>query len=509
MVSDCESSDRYMRGERADALTAHHALEPGQITPRRIRGRAAYTTTGIASQGLARLVVNLVIGLKAGPATLGLASSAIATAQIFALFYPTTAGAAAIKYTAQRSSDRGTQQNIAAHIARRGTVATILLAGLSAPVWYGINGSADNLWVVPVLTIAYSGYSISRGIQLGRGHVRRSAAWEIAAASVSVVGVCAAVAAGIRDARVVLPVAVGYLAYTAANMTWQRPGKVPRALRREIDGFIALGVLATVTSAGFLNISVIMARLLGGVDGAGQYVAALTLVMPASLVSLSLSAVLMPTMAAAYASGGPLKLRPLTDRAVRVVATVSVPVFLALIVASPVLVDAIWGAGYSEAGKVAPILLVSSLISTTAVPAVTSLTCQSQRSVAASTIGTVLGAFVGSAAWAVLLPSSGLEGIAVGYLVGTAVTSIIPVLLVWRSDRHAWFGLWGPAYALIVAMAAAAVAGLFDPPVPLGLYASCGLVITLWALLLGPRLCRGGTPTTDQPDVASRKDISQ
>jgi peptidoglycan biosynthesis protein MviN/MurJ (putative lipid II flippase) len=217
--------------------------------------------------------------------------------------------------------------------------------------------------------------------------------------------------------------------------------RLGRALRREIDHFVLFGVAGAVAVTGFLQLSMVVARLADTDAQAGQYAAALSLATPASLLAGSMSLVLFPAMAEAWGRGDREGFRRQGDHAMRLLVLLMVAVFGALVLVSRPLVRVVYGADYAHAADLLPWLLFAVLAISVGVGAVTSLTTRSQRGVALSSAASAVGLVVGGLVWAVVAPGEGVRGVAVGYLIGTVVGTAVPVVLVWRQDRQRWAGL--------------------------------------------------------------------
>lgn len=214
-----------------------------------------------------------------------------------------------------------------------------------------------------------------------------------------------------------------------------------RGLRREIDHFVLFGIAGAVAVTGFLQISMVVARLADTDGEAGQYAAALSLATPASLLAGSMSLVLFPAMAEAWGRGDREGFRRQGDHAMRLLVLLMVAVFGALVLVSRPLVRVVYGVDYAHASDLLPWLLFAVLAISVGVGAVTSLTTRSQRGVALSSAASAVGLVVGGIVWAVLAPGEGVRGVAMGYLIGTVVGTAVPVVLVWRQDRQRWAGL--------------------------------------------------------------------
>ena len=408
-----------------------------------------YSTVGLAAQGVLRFATSFLIGRLAGKSELGVVASAIATALTLAVLWPTSTGSAASKFLARARGAGGLvqAQQIAAHLRRRTIQAALLLGLASLPMWVVLgHGSWQGALVVASLTVAYSGYSFTRGIQYGTGHVPRATAWDVATVLLGLVALVTLLVLGVRGILLVLPLVLTYSVYAIASWPYAGGGSPTRERRRELDVFVLLGAIGSLASTGFLQLSQIAARLAGGNADAGQYAAALTLATPASLLAGSLSLVLLPSLSETWGSGDLAGFRAQTDRATRALAVVMVGIFGTIVVCSRLIVGLVWGARYAGAEKILPILVIALLATNVGMASVNALTTRSQRGNALTSATSVLGMAVGATMWFIVTPTLGLAGVALGYLSGTVVMSGIPLAVVWRQDHHHW----GPLLVKVV-----------------------------------------------------------
>jgi len=406
--------------------------------------RGLLSMTGVATQGAVRFLTNVLVGRLGGPAVLGNVASAISTAQLLALLWPTTTGSAASKFIARArgktDSDEGAA--VASHLARRTIQAALFLAAVATPIWVLLDGGRviDGA-IVALLVVAYSGYSFTRGILFGSGQVARATAWDLMTGFLGLVGITVSLIAGVRGLAVLIPLAAAYCVYTLAGWPWGARGRPVASLRRELDQFVMLGVVGTLASAGFLQLSMIVARLSDGAANAGQYAAAMSLATPPSMLVGSLSLVLFPSMSEAWARNDLEAFRRQVDKATRMLIVVMVAVFGILVLSSELLVSVVWGEQYAQAADLVPILLTAVLATTLAVPSVSSLTSRTQRGMVTATVIGLVGMAIGVGIWAVLAPHLGVTGVAVGYLVGTLTIAGSTVTVSWRRDKQRWKGL--------------------------------------------------------------------
>ncbi len=443
--------------------TLHAAFRPVRLdapTTTSVARRGALGTIGVGAQGLVRFATSFLVGRVGGPAVLGVVQSAISTALLLSLLWPTTTGSGASKFVARArgKGDPAEAEAVARHLARRTLQSALVLAAISVPVWVWVDhGSIGAGLCVAALVLGYSGWSFTRGLQFGAGQVARATAWDVGAGTIGLAVLVLLLALGQRGATLLLALAGAYGVYALASWPWRAGGRPSPALRREVDAFVALGVTGTLASTGFLQLSMIIARASDGAARAGQYAAALALATPASLLAGALSLVLFPSMAEAWGRGDRLGFRRQTDLATRMLVVVMVAVLGTLALCGRLVVHLIWGGRFTEAATLLPVLLLAVVLTTSAVASVNAMTTRSQRGVVVASGASVAGLLTGLAAWAVLAPRHGVLGVAVGYVAGAAVIAAVPFLTVWRTDGHHWSGLVLRAAAGIGAVAVGVV----------------------------------------------------
>lgn len=406
-----------------------------------ISARGIYALLGLAAQGLVRFLTSAVIGRLGGPSTLGEVASALSTAIVLSLLWPTSSGTAASRFIARaRGAEDLSQAGAVARLLERRTAqAAALLALAGGVAWVVVRGGSvlDGLYIA-MLVVGYSGYALARGTQYGTGQVARATLWDLCTGLMALLGVVALALAGARGLVLLLPISSANVIYTAASRMRAPGAGVDRKLRQELDAFVAVGVVGTVSSAGFLQLSMILARSVSTAAEAGQYAAAMALATPTSIIAGSLSMVLFPSMAQALGRGDEIGFRQRTDLATRALVTVIVGVIGALVISSGWIVSLIWGARFGGASSLLPILLVAVLFNAISTAAVNALTSRSQRGMVVSAASSLSGLAVGVVIWMVVGPRYGTTGIAIGYLMGVLVISLVPVVIIWRRDHHSW-----------------------------------------------------------------------
>jgi putative peptidoglycan lipid II flippase len=463
-----------------------HPVRLDEPTRTSLARGSTLSTIGLLAQGILRFATSFLVGHIAGKSELGIVASAIATAITLALLWPTTTGSAASKYLARArgAGDSAETLATAAHLRLRTIETAVFLGLVSMPVWILIDhGSWPEAVSVAALTVAYSGYAFTRGVQFGAGQVPRATSWDLTSVTIGLVGLVALLLVGVRGPALVLPLVLTYGLYTVAGWPYGATGRPDRKRRRELDGFVMLGAIGSLASTGFLQLSQIAAKLTGGNADAGQYAAALGLATPASLLAASLSLVLFPSLAEAWGRGDHATFRAQTDRATRALAVILVALFGSIIVCSRLIVSVIWGARFAGAEDILPVLVFAVLATNLGVGSVNALTTRSARGMLVTAGSSILGMLVGGTFWLLATSRTGITGVAVGYLCGTVVISAIPIVVTWRRDKHKWGLLFGKV-AIGVAILSGIVAvqhltslpRLLDPVLTIGF-------LGLWWLL--------------------------
>ncbi|WP_298182494.1 hypothetical protein [Saccharomonospora sp.] len=459
---------------RPDSRTDAVSLPPAQ--------RGVVSAIGLAVQGLIRFVYSLLVGRTLPAGFLSATNSAISTAMLATMLWPTSLGAAAAKFVAREAGDIPTRAALTRFLARLSLLTSAVLGVFAGALSYFVlePGELVTGLSVALLTVGMSGHTFVRGVQYATGRVLRATVWDALSFVVAVAGLVLVLVFD-WHAALLLPLTAGYLVYTVAGWPRSGSGSIRRELRTEINRFVAWGVLGSLATGGFLQLTMVLARQTGDAVSADAYAAALTLATPASMIGSVLSLLLLPALSGAVGRGDLHAVRQYTDLAQRTLITVVGGAFGVLLVGSRLLVGLVWPQ-LSEAVPVLEVLLLATFlltVSTVTSESIRSYSRHGARAVALiRTAGLVIGLGVGIA----LLPELSVTGIALGYLAGMAVTGCVPVVLVWRRDRHRW----APLFLRVLAGAVlAAVLILLRPDTGPG-WLDLGMIVVFalgWMLL--------------------------
>jgi putative peptidoglycan lipid II flippase len=476
-------NDTGTRGPMQRMLTPIRLDEPTATTLAR---GGIFSTAGLLAQGILRFATTFLVGHLAGKAELGVVASAISMALTLAVLWPTSTGSAASKFLARArgAGDADETRVTASHLRRRTVETAAFLAVASVPLWILLDhGSWAAAVSVAALTLTYSGYSFTRGIQFGAGQIPRATAWDLTSVALGIAGLVVMLLFGVRGPVLVLPLVLAYGLYAMAGWPYAVNGRPATPRRRELDGFVALGAIGSLASTGFLQLSQIAAKLVGGDANAGQYAAAQSLATPAVMLAGSLSLVLLPSLSEAWGRGDREGFHKQSDQAMRALSVVMVAVFGSIIVCSRLLIGVVWGHRYAGAENLLPVMALAMLATNLAVVSINVLSTRSQRGMMLTTGASLLGMLVGATIWLIVARDMGNSGVALGYLCGCLVLAAIPITVVWRTDKHRWAAVFGK-----VALGLAVVGGIvalqrfahlsiwLDPALTVGFLAVWGLL---------------------------------
>lgn len=409
--------------------------------------RGALSTGSVAVQGLLRFLYSLIVGRVLGPAALGIVNSSISLAQLLSLIGPAGFGNAATTFIARARGAEAPElaAAVTGFLARVTLLAASALALIAAVMTALVFDPGD--WVEPVLvallTFALSAYTFVRGVYFATGRVGRALLWDVIT-SASGLALLAGVMLLGWSALLLLPLAVTYGGYAIAGWPRRDPDArgMTAGLRREILEFIGWTSLSALTTGGFLQLSMVIARGVGSPTEAGEYAAALSLATPAMMIGSILSITMMPTMAHAVGREDHDSLRRQADLTTRGLALLLGLAYGGLILASRPLVALLFGSEFQAADAILPILMAASFVQSVNVGSVTALVTGHRSTVRVPSILSLAGVVVGLATMIALIPALSVTGVAIGFLASAVVSGLGPIIVVWRARRMNWTGLF-------------------------------------------------------------------
>jgi putative peptidoglycan lipid II flippase len=177
----------------------------------------------------------------------------------------------------------------------------------------------------------------------------------------------------------------------------------------------------------------------------------MTLPVPAYFVPRALSMALFPSMANAFGRGDEPEIRRQLDAGTRLLTVAMLPFFAAAVLLARPLLFA-FGPRFASAHLILELLLAATYLLICAIPAVNSLSATERVLVRVPAAAAGSGLTVGVVSWLILGPSHSVTGIAIGYLAGATVQSVIIMFAAWRRWRQSWSTLlWRVGLAAAVA----------------------------------------------------------
>jgi O-antigen/teichoic acid export membrane protein len=423
-------------GQRASLLPRPNAWVT--VTPLPVARRGLVSTVGIAVQGLVRFCYSLLIGRTLPAGFLSATNSAISTAMLSTLLWPTSLASAAGKFLAREAGAPERNAALTHHLSRLCLISSVLLSVAAASVtgFWLVPGHPLTAVFVGLLTLGYSGYTFVRSAHYATNRVARATAWDVLSFLVSVLGLVLVLVFGMND-LLLLPITVGYLAYTALGWPRGSKGDIDDDLRHEVGRYVLWGVLGSLATSGFLQLTMVLAHQTGDTEGADAYAAALTLATPASMIGSVLSLLLLPSLSEAVGRGDLDSVRRQTDVASRGLVAVLGAVFGVLIVGSRIVVALIWP-NLSGTVPILEMLLVATFLLTIATACNESINSMSRNGARTLSLIRAAGFAVGLGLAITLVSDMSVSAIAIGYLAGMLITGLIPIGVVWVRDRQRW-----------------------------------------------------------------------
>ncbi|MEV6365687.1 lipopolysaccharide biosynthesis protein [Micromonospora musae] len=419
--------------------------------PSAIVRAGALSMLALVAVGVTRLVHGSLTSHATDRATYGLVGIMLAASTVASLLLPGGVSSGMSKFVAfhRGAGDVPGAWAVYRFLSRLALVSSLLLGAATALVvqWVYQLGFVDTL-TLTVLTVTYSLYTVDKAAMYGHALVPQYARIELATSVLAIVTTVGVIATG--ETAYLLPLCLGYGVFAVLCRYRLRAHRRHEAVRpggrfdrREIVTFAVLGSIGTLASAGFLQATQLLAGHFAAPTEVAYLVAAVALIAPLWFLPRALALALFPAMAGAQGAGDTSAVRRQVDAATRALAVTMAPVFMAGLLASPLLLRLFGGSDYAGGADVLRIMLCASFFGILQVPAVNALASGPPAQTRIPVGSAVAGCLIGLSVVIATARPLGAIGVAVGYLVGTAVTAAIPLLAVARIHRLAW----GPTLA--------------------------------------------------------------
>jgi len=392
--------------------------------------QAAISTLGVLVQGLARFGYAVLIGRFMGPSDLAQVSAWLSLALILSLLWPTGAGNAASHFLAHARALGYTPVHALRLIQRTFWISSGIMLGIGIPIaMIGLGASPSGAVAVAALIVAYSGYILARGIEIGLGRITSAAVWDIISSATTLTLLTVVLISQLSWA-LLWPITIGYAVFGVR--TWLRSHRGHSHLKpesivdtREILRLTSWNSVGLIASNGLIQIAMVFVFLVAPSPAAGLFAAAMSLATPASMLSQAVSQVLIPRFSHWTAVDGVAAHKNYL-KALAVMVAALAAVFGTISFASQLIVEMVFGSEYAPAGSTMALLLVGVFVFSIGLVAAAYLltTGRARTSTVFSVVGLIVGLvvmIVGVQFWA------GGTAAALGVIAGYAVTTLAVV----------------------------------------------------------------------------------
>lgn len=387
--------------------------------PNVLLSRTTILMAGLLAQGIARFLYTVVVGRLAGPETLGEVNAVLSLAVYLSLFWPAALGVAGSRYIPSLTHGKANAAGTLSYLKRSFWISTAIISPLGGIIAIWLTGDALTGGAAGVLIATYGGYTFVRGTMLGQDRVVRITVLDTVSSTVALTLLLLVVTLD-ASALLLLPLSVGYLAFSWIGWPRSRSSTLNDALRLQIRSFTAASVVWLVAAGGLLPSTMVFAQIFATPREAGIFAAAMTLATPANMIAQALAQVLVPYIAAR--THAPEAIRVLSVRLFALTVGGFAVVFGALAALTPWLLTTFYGAQYVEGTTVMYGLLIGVFLSSCAtVP--TSVLMATGRQKTVSSIS-VVAIVLGTAAMAGLAPALGVHGVVIGFIGAWALAVI-------------------------------------------------------------------------------------
>lgn len=389
-------------------------------------GRAALSALGMAVQGLGRFAYTWAVGRFLGPETLGDVSALLSLSVYAALFWP--AGLAITASWSLATPDLAARS--VRYLRRSFWTSSAVLTPLFGVLAWILTKDATAAVATAVLVLAYSGYTFTRGVLVGRDRLGKAVIWD-SVASIVTLAALVGMLVGRWHWAVLLPLTAGYAVFTLA--AWPRePGLPSPEADPRWRTYARAAAVGAVATGGLLPATMVFVRAFDA-PAAGYFGAALALATPLNMLSQALNQVLIPHFSRLLVSS-PQSVPHRHKRLVIATSAAFVAAFGLLVLVAPWLITFVFGDRYAPGTlTMQALLVVVAVISCSTAPAALLMATERQRTYA--TIW-VAASVTGTAIMAAASPAWGQWGAILGFGVGAVGGSLAVIIAAFQGKAH-------------------------------------------------------------------------
>lgn len=427
--------------------------------------------TGIALlfTGLTRIVYTIAVGKNFGADILGQMNLVISFTMLCSLVISTTVENAAAKYLSEFSAKED--------IINRDKTFTMLQK-------WTVAGSAASMLVVvllcdliartlqidlPILMfglpliVLITTHNFYRGCFYGFSNVGRYFKFETISSLLFFVILGVILLHG--EGNLLLPFILFYGLFSLLAAISLRehahPSKTPFLFRKEIGIYGLIAMIGTVSSTAKAHIANLFTGVYLSPEQVGYYSAAVSITTVLLFAPSIIGRVLLPSISHAHGAGNTVIIKTLLNKATDILSVIALFLCGISIILSEEILMLLFTPDFAVASFSLQTLVLGICLSTITVPAVSALS--GTKYVKIPNIAGVLGLVVSFILWPFFIPMFGINGTAMGYIIGVFVTAVIPL---YYAQRIYGLDLRSIARAVLVVSGLLVTALLFEVLIP-------------------------------------------
>lgn len=452
-----------------------------------VRTRVAVLASlvSVAAQGLGRVLTNILIGRMAGVEALGHAGTISAVAFGAALFGPGAFASALSKFVGRAQGEQDSREGRLATLLEGWSSCVSLGLALGVTLWAGLTLSWSDALPSGLLALGACLYPAARARSFLRDQAPRASQADVLLTLVSLAGTAGLALGGVTGSWLLFPQTVALLAYS--TLFAGREIHLAR-LPGEILEFTLLAMVGSLASAGVLQLTVLIARMDGGVSSAAYATAAFAVSTPLSFVASAVISALYPALARAIGAGERDRAMQVARASALTLGRLMAPPFFMISYFAPELITTLWGADFTPAAQLVAPMTSAILATTMAAPTVAYMTAGDRTGMRKSATLSVAGTLVGLVPWTVAALSVGsqMHLIGWGYLLSMALTAFGSIVV--AEGRALTQNLAATTAVTALTLCAPLVRGILSPSIGLYFGIALAAAATLWAGLEAQRL---------------------
>ncbi len=391
--------------------------------------------TGIALllTGLTRIVYNIVVGKDFGADVLGQMNLALSFAMLCSLVISTIVENSATKYLSEFSAKGDIANcNLTFTMLLKWTIvgsialvfAIILLCD---PIARTLQVDLAVLMFGLPLIILIATHNFYRGCFYGFNKVVRYFKFETISSLLFFIVLGVILLHG--EGNLLLPFILFYGLFTFLGAISLHKhtysSKAPFLFRKEIGIYGLIAMIGTVSSTAKAHVANLFTGGYLSPEQVGYYSAAVSITTVLLFAPSIMGRVLLPSVSHAYGAGDTAVVKTLLNKATDTLSVIALFLCGISIILSEEILVLLFTPDFAAASFSLQMLILGICLSTITVPAVSALS--GTEYVKIPNVAGVLGLVVSLILWPFLIPGFGINGTAIGYIIGVFVTAIIPL----------------------------------------------------------------------------------